>query len=110
MAKKQKKAAKPAKTSKAKAPARKVAAKKAARAKAAPKKAAPKQSTPKKSSFGQAVASVTATIRKITGSNGAKKANGNGHPKPSSKPFGEAGKALDGVRILDFTHVQSGPT
>src|SRR5262249_24234636 len=36
--------------------------------------------------------------------------NGNGLPKPSSKPFGQAGKALDGVRILDFTHVQSGPT
>jgi formyl-CoA transferase len=36
--------------------------------------------------------------------------NGNGMPKPSTKPFGEAGKALDGVRILDFTHVQSGPT
>ena len=27
-----------------------------------------------------------------------------------SKPYGQAGKALDGVRILDFTHVQSGPT
>src|ERR1041384_1195083 len=36
--------------------------------------------------------------------------NGNGLPKPSSKPFGQAGKALEGVRILDFTHVQSGPT
>jgi formyl-CoA transferase len=33
-----------------------------------------------------------------------------GLPRPSSKPFGQAGKALDGVRILDFTHVQSGPT
>ena len=46
--------------------------------------------------------------------NGAKKANGNGKanglPKPSSKPFGQAGKALEGVCILDFTHVQSGPT
>ena len=31
-------------------------------------------------------------------------------PSPSKKPFGQAGKALDGVRILDFTHVQSGPT
>jgi formyl-CoA transferase len=31
-------------------------------------------------------------------------------PKPSNKPYGHAGKALDGVRILDFTHVQSGPT
>jgi formyl-CoA transferase len=41
----------------------------------------------------------------------ARKANGNGHlPKPSNKPFGQDGKALDGVRILDFTHVQSGPT
>src|SRR2546423_8966657 len=39
-----------------------------------------------------------------------KAANGNGLPKPSTKPFGQAGKALDGVRILDFTHVQSGPT
>ena len=25
-------------------------------------------------------------------------------------PWGKAGKALDGVKILDFTHVQSGPT
>jgi formyl-CoA transferase len=31
-------------------------------------------------------------------------------PAPSKKPYGQAGKALDGVRILDFTHVQSGPT
>ncbi len=38
----------------------------------------------------------------------AKKANG--LPAPSKKPFGQAGLALDGVRILDFTHVQSGPT
>jgi formyl-CoA transferase len=40
----------------------------------------------------------------------AKAAPTNGVPKPSSRPFGQAGKALDGVRILDFTHVQSGPT
>jgi formyl-CoA transferase len=40
----------------------------------------------------------------------AKKANGNGLPRPSTKPYGQAGKALEGVRILDFTHVQSGPT
>jgi formyl-CoA transferase len=39
-----------------------------------------------------------------------KKAVANGLPKPSAKAWGEAGKALDGVRILDFTHVQSGPT
>ena len=30
--------------------------------------------------------------------------------RPSTKPYGQAGKALDGVKILDFTHVQSGPT
>src|SRR5499426_1433857 len=40
----------------------------------------------------------------------AKKANGNGLPKVSKKPWGQDGKALDGVKILDFTHVQSGPT
>src|SRR5471032_2161788 len=34
----------------------------------------------------------------------------NSLPKPSTKPFGQAGKALDGVKVLDFTHVQSGPT
>ena len=39
-----------------------------------------------------------------------KAASANGLPKPSTKPYGQAGKALDGVRILDFTHVQSGPT
>ncbi|MDQ2081285.1 formyl-CoA transferase [Xanthobacteraceae bacterium Astr-EGSB] len=38
------------------------------------------------------------------------KANANGLPKPSGKPWGAAGRALDGVKILDFTHVQSGPT
>jgi formyl-CoA transferase len=49
-------------------------------------------------------------------SNKAGKAKKNGAhkngalPRPSSKPFGQAGKALEGVRILDFTHVQSGPT
>lgn len=40
----------------------------------------------------------------------AKAKASNGLPKPSAKPYGQAGKALDGVRILDFTHVQSGPT
>ena len=33
-----------------------------------------------------------------------------GLPKPSSKPWGAAGKALEGVRILDMSHVQAGPT
>ena len=42
--------------------------------------------------------------------NGARKTS-NGLPLPSTtSPGALAGKALDGVRILDFTHVQSGPT
>jgi formyl-CoA transferase len=40
----------------------------------------------------------------------AKTASNDGLPRPSAKPWGQAGRALDGVRILDFTHVQSGPT
>src|SRR3954471_9941866 len=30
--------------------------------------------------------------------------------KVSARPWGKDGKALDGIKILDFTHVQSGPT
>jgi len=52
-----------------------------------------------------AAARVTATK---TSGKSAKAANG--LPKPSTRPWGQAGKALDGVKILDFTHVQSGPT
>jgi len=50
-------------------------------------------------------------VVKLRSKAAAKKANGKDHlPRPSTKPWGEAGKALTGVRILDFTHVQSGPT
>jgi formyl-CoA transferase len=75
MAKKQKKAAKPAK---------KVAAKSAAKSKKVMQLKAAKKP--------------------------AARANGNGLPQPSTKPWGAAGKALDGVRILDMSHVQAGPT
>src|SRR5712691_10440679 len=37
-------------------------------------------------------------------------ASADGLPRPSTKPWGAAGKALDGVRILDLSHVQAGPT
>jgi formyl-CoA transferase len=76
-----------AKKKKAKKPAKK------ARSKPAAKKAAAKRSSAK-------------VVRLKPKKNGTKSAM----PSPSKKPFGQAGKALDGVRILDFTHVQSGPT
>ncbi len=40
----------------------------------------------------------------------AKKTAKSNLPRPSAKPWGQTGRALEGVRILDFTHVQSGPT
>src|ERR1700750_2829197 len=48
-----------------------------------------------------------ATARKTKSKSNGKQ---NGLPRLSSKPFGQDGQALTGVRILDFTHVQSGPT
>ncbi|HXX03429.1 MAG TPA: CoA transferase, partial [Xanthobacteraceae bacterium] len=49
-------------------------------------------------------------VRKVVKLKASKTASSNRLPRPSSKPWGQAGRALDGVRILDFTHVQSGPT
>src|SRR5882757_692447 len=49
-------------------------------------------------------------VVKLKSKKPAAKAASNGLPKPSTKPYGQAGKALDGIKILDFTHVQSGPT
>ena len=42
--------------------------------------------------------------------NGKQGGKHNGLPRASNKSYGQDGKALTGVRILDFTHVQSGPT
>ena len=81
--------------SKAKKPVKK------ARSKPASKKAAAKRSSAKVIKLKPKMASKMASKK-----NGKKSML----PPPSKKPFGLAGKALDGVRILDFTHVQSGPT
>jgi formyl-CoA transferase len=50
------------------------------------------------------------SARKVVKLEAKKPAANNRAPRPSPKPWGQAGRALDGVRILDFTHVQSGPT
>ena len=76
-----------------------MATKKAKRKPAAAKKSAKKPvktKAAKARSGGKPVARAAAAISTL--------------PKPSTKPYGKAGRALDGVRILDFTHVQSGPT
>jgi formyl-CoA transferase len=52
---------------------------------------------------------VKPATRKAPARRAAAKANGHAQ-RPSTKPWGQDGKALQGVRILDFTHVQSGPT
>jgi len=76
-------------------------------AKAASKKVVKKSAAKKPAAKKVAVRSVAKqpAAKRLAPQNGAV-----GLPRPSTKPYGEAGKALDGVRILDFTHVQSGPT
>jgi formyl-CoA transferase len=70
-----------------------------------PRKAAKRSG---KSGLSKVAAGIASTVRKIA--KAARPGNGGGLPKPSSRPYGQAGKALEGVRVLDFTHVQSGPT
>ena len=92
-----KKKAKKAKTTAKKSTAKKRVVKKAAAKKSSAKKAAAK--------------TVKAAAKKPAPKKSAKtNGNGSAYPAPSKAPWGGAGKALDGVRILDFTHVQSGPT
>jgi formyl-CoA transferase len=55
-------------------------------------------------------AGLTSKVRKLTSSRGTNGSATGRLPKPSNKPWGRAGKALDGVRILDMSHVQAGPT
>ena len=58
----------------------------------------------------KAKASSKKAVKLVAKKSAAKAKTTSGLPRPSTKPYGQAGKALDGVRILDFTHVQSGPT
>src|SRR5712691_6100408 len=51
----------------------------------------------------------TKPVHKIAAKSAAK-ASGDLLLPRSTQAWGQAGKSLDGVRILDFTHVQSGPT
>jgi formyl-CoA transferase len=88
---------------KAKSKARKPAKAAKSRAKPAAKKAAAKRSSAK-------VVKLPARKAAKSSAKNGKAAAKSAMPAPSKKPFGQAGKALDGVRILDFTHVQSGPT
>ena len=79
---------------------------------------APRKSRPKAAAKGGARARVRATASSNSAApkstrlkaGRAKSSSPVSSIKPSTKPWGEAGKALEGVRILDFTHVQSGPT
>jgi formyl-CoA transferase len=64
------------------------------------------------------LAGVTAAVQNMASTKARSSGRGNGGQKrlgsmpvaPSTAEWGQAGKSLDGVRILDFTHVQSGPT
>src|SRR6266480_3915079 len=61
----------------------------------------------------KAAAKKPAVKRKVVGAKkplAKAKKPASGLPRPSTKSWGAAGKALDGVRILDFSHVQAGPT
>lgn len=65
----------------------------------------------KKAKAARAKATAKKSARKVVRLSSVKKGkNVNGLPRMSSKSFGKDGKALDGIKILDFTHVQSGPT
>jgi formyl-CoA transferase len=91
------------------------APRKAKKTKTAAKAAGRKRAATRKSGA-RAAAKKVVTLRTAKAPRkAAKKANGarrtaGALPKPTARPWGQAGKALDGVRILDFTHVQSGPT
>jgi formyl-CoA transferase len=97
----------------------KVAKSEAAKAKTAVNKTAVNKTAVNKTAVNKTAVNKTA-VNKTAAKKSSKKvvklqvnkpaAKANGLPRPSSKPWGQAGRALEGVKILDFTHVQSGPT
>jgi formyl-CoA transferase len=76
------------------------------------KKAAKAKSKAAKSKAAKAKTAAKRSSKKVVKLKVKKRAANkvNGLPRPSSKAWGQVGRALEGVRILDFTHVQSGPT
>jgi formyl-CoA transferase len=76
----------------------------------AKKSKAPAKKPPNKLAKSEAKKPAKKAVKAAAGKPPAKSANGAGFSRPSASSWGQAGRALDGVRILDFTHVQSGPT
>jgi formyl-CoA transferase len=77
------------------------------------KKKAASKSKPKARTKGKAAPKKVARKAKPAQKAAARptaKTAGNGLPKPSTKPWGQAGKALAGIRVLDMSHVQAGPS
>jgi formyl-CoA transferase len=85
-------------------------ARKAVATKAIVKKAMAKSKVATRKTVAQAIAKKPAAKRPAPKAAAKAKTATAASRNPSSRPWGGAGKALDGVRILDFTHVQSGPT
>jgi formyl-CoA transferase len=99
------------KPAKAKPTAAKKPALKSAKASTARAKSSTVGKTVRRGLMGAAaVAGIAGAAAMAAGALGRTGNNHSAPPKPSRKPYGQAGKALDGVRVLDFTHVQSGPT
>ncbi len=83
---------------------------KATAAKATAAKATAAKATTAKATVAKATVVKRTVAKKAVAKRAAKPKAASFRRRPTSKPWGGAGKALDGVRILDFTHVQSGPT
>jgi formyl-CoA transferase len=66
--------------------------------------------TQKKAKRAKSKPAAKKAAKKVVRLTAKKPPTSNGLPRPSAKPYGQVGKALEGVRVLDFTHVQSGPT